>query len=835
MELQLALGLEFLVCGFGFAGLAAAPTPQASPDSIQSPRPLRGSDARLNEDLETARHQFLAMDYRDAAETCRRGLASSRKTHNNVLTTQFLIGVANCHLAVQDYREALGYYAEAADLAQESGNAEVAAGISASISSLYLQLGDINSSQHAADRGLRLLPMDKATRAGPPLLIQAATLQARQNHMRQALPLFSRAINMADRLGDTARIAAAWDQLGYEYLRRGQLPAADEAVSEAFRLRKMFKLPDLQYSYYTLGMLRVAQGEDESAGRLLDEAVRLAMAKPGTLPLWRIYYQRGRLRLHQDKLQESLRDLQVFLDLAHRIQVEFLTADSARTSMAAELHGAYSTYIAAAARLHFQAGNAAFARRAFAAAEANRAVSLMAWLNTPAGWRDRLPPDYWTTLPKLQATQLEIIMRDTPAARERLGSLLYRLTGMEAQAGLDLPAAAPPGSPSDAALLARVRQALRPDEVFLSFYLGETESYRWTVTDGQFRMHRLPPASQIRMLIPRYRRALEKSAPEASGLGEQIYGLLFSELPAGALRKPNWLVALDDALFELPLPALVVRNEDGTQKYLIESRSIRIVPSATMLAARKPYLYAGPFVGLADPVYNTADPRWAALSTGRNPATGRSGIGSVIAGTSRHDALQLARLAGSRRETKRCARAWMGNEDTAVILEGAEASRRGLTRALEGRPSIVHLATHFLKASHPGTQALAALSLNGAGDSELLGPAEISRWKYPVGLVVLSGCASGTAAALPGAGLMGMTRAWLAAGAQAVASSLWPAPDDSGELFVALYRHLRRLGLDGYPGIEAEALRRAQLEMIRSGTWRSEPSYWAAFFIVGKG
>ena len=125
--------------------------------------------------------------------------------------------------------------------------------------------------------------------------------------------------------------------------------------------------------------------------------------------------------------------------------------------------------------------------------------------------------------------------------------------------------------------------------------------------------------------------------------------------------------------------------------------------------------------------------------------------------------------------------------------------------------------------------------LNGAGDSELLGPAEISRWKYPVGLVVLSGCASGTAAALPGAGLMGMTRAWLAAGAQAVASSLWPAPDDSGELFVALYRHLRRLGSDGHPGIEAEALRRAQLEMIRSGTWRSRPSYWAAFFIVGKG
>jgi CHAT domain-containing protein len=31
----------------------------------------------------------------------------------------------------------------------------------------------------------------------------------------------------------------------------------------------------------------------------------------------------------------------------------------------------------------------------------------------------------------------------------------------------------------------------------------------------------------------------------------------------------------------------------------------------------------------------------------------------------------------------------------------------------------------------------------------------------------------------------------------------------------------------------AEALRLSQLEMLQSGTWRAEPSYWAPYQITG--
>jgi len=142
--------------------------------------------------------------------------------------------------------------------------------------------------------------------------------------------------------------------------------------------------------------------------------------------------------------------------------MEFLTSDSARTGMEVELHGAFSTLIAAAARLHFKTGRTDYAREAFAAAEANRAVSLMALISTPDGWRQRLSPAYWTTLGRLQDCQSELLKRDTAEARSRLRRLLYELTEMESQAGLDLPSAAPEDPPPVGLTCA----SLQDDEAF---------------------------------------------------------------------------------------------------------------------------------------------------------------------------------------------------------------------------------------------------------------------------------------------------------------------------------------------------------------------------------
>jgi len=62
-----------------------------------------------------------------------------------------------------------------------------------------------------------------------------------------------------------------------------------------------------------------------------------------------------------------------------------------------------------------------------------------------------------------------------------------------------------------------------------------------------------------------------------------------------------------------------------------------------------------------------------------------------------------------------------------------------------------------------------------------------------------------------------------------VCATRWKIPDEGGALVERMYSHLLE------DSSRAEALRRAQVEMIRAGDWRSEPRYWAAYFLVGEG
>jgi len=73
----------------------------------------------------------------------------------------------------------------------------------------------------------------------------------------------------------------------------------------------------------------------------------------------------------------------------------------------------------------------------------------------------------------------------------------------------------------------------------------------------------------------------------------------------------------------------------------------------------------------------------------------------------------------------------------------------------------------------------------------------------------------------------GLTRAFIAAGAASVVSSLWSVPSEATTaLMVSLYTHLKE-GMS-----KAEALRAAQIEVMNTTGW-TQPWYWAAFNLVG--
>jgi CHAT domain-containing protein len=299
------------------------------------------------------------------------------------------------------------------------------------------------------------------------------------------------------------------------------------------------------------------------------------------------------------------------------------------------------------------------------------------------------------------------------------------------------------------------------------------------------------------------------------------------------------MLSLDKNLFDVPFAALV-EQAPGRPAYVVEHRVTHVIPGAgywvdAMSNGEIALPASGRFLGIGDPIYNAADSRLPPRGTMRRRLVSwlrPAAVSAAAPGT-----LSLPRLAASAAELDACARAWGG---PATLLEGDRAARLPLSAELDRDPEIIHFATHVLESSVPprgrvgardasGSYGLIALSSAGRSEAELLTPVEIAHWKTRAELVVLNGCHSDAERVAAGAGLLGLTRAWLTAGAHSVAGSRWDTPDENGALFAALYRQLR---MQPTPD-PASALASAQREMIRSGSWRARPRYWGAYFMVG--
>jgi len=94
---------------------------------------------------------------------------------------------------------------------------------------------------------------------------------------------------------------------------------------------------------------------------------------------------------------------------------------------------------------------------------------------------------------------------------------------------------------------------------------------------------------------------------------------------------------------------------------------------------------------------------------------------------------------------------------------------------------------------------------------------------------MLSACETGLGKEKRGEGVMGLTRAFMYAGAPTVGVSLWSVADRStAELMADFYKNV----LGGTAATPSAAMRTARLDMIADKRY-SAPFYWAPFVLVG--
>ncbi len=780
-----------------------------------------------------------AGDFRAADALYQEGYREAVRRGDRLASVRYLMSAGGCELLAFQYRAALASFLRARDLANAAEDHADLGAIAVNLSSLYPEMWDLPSASRAAEEGLRqtgLLEARGVTRGAyfkPHLLVQLGRIHGLLGD-GQSHAFFSAGIEAARASGDFALEAMAWDQQGAEHLAEGRLAEAENGFLEAFRLRRFFRPGELGWSYGHLGAVAFARHDFSAAERFTQLALDNAKRGAPAWPEYLLLQQQGRIRLARGDLSAALRDFSLALDATAEWRIQVLPARSSLISANVALEQQiFDSFIQLAAQQALQTGNPDWTARAFQAVEINRAASLRESLALADVWREKLPPEYWETLAQLGAEEARgrgVVAGDSRTGGTNANRLRLKLTEMEAKAGIGLQVKKVENFRSRISLI-HFQEGLRSSELLLSFELGEKESYLWAVSRSSLRLYRLAAGRDIAKSVQTFREAIPAGGAEAVRQGRQLYRQLFGQLKPQEIRKQTWLLSLDGALFNVPFAALVTA-QDASPVYLVDTHTLQTVSGALLLNTSADSVSSGrqqrgEFLGVGDPIYNQVDPRW------RGPVSKRSTTG------------QLQRLVGSRIEVESSAETWVAGGGAAVILQGPEAQREAFLGKLQQRPAVIHLATHVLFPTANREQGLIAFSLGDprqgdaraggstkvssaptAAEPEFLTTSEIAGLRVPGALVVMTGCATGSGEAQAGAGLLGLTRAWLMAGASTVISTTWPVEDNSGGIFSRFYFYLRNHSA-------AEALQLSQREAAHSRTGRQGPENWASYQVTG--
>jgi CHAT domain-containing protein/tetratricopeptide (TPR) repeat protein len=415
------------------------------------------------------------------------------------------------------------------------------------------------------------------------------------------------------------------------------------------------------------------------------------------------------------------------------------------------------------------------------------------------------------------------------------------------------------------------QRVLDDDTALVEYSLGEQSSYLWVITRQKAALFKLPAGSIIdqlamdlraQLIPPRLQRRNVgidvAAADQQRGLGistanpgtdtaafsRASYALYKVALaPAASMIGNRRLVIVaDGALNFVPFEALVTTDRSGDYSsldYLIKTNKVSYAPSASVTAALRDQKRAGGrnILLVADPVFSENDPRLPTNHVDlRTEVTRGLGLDSAVTDVNGPapqptGALTLPRLAGTRIEAEQIGRLAKGAGAQADLWLDLDANEEVLKDRNLQSYRAVHIATHgVLDAMRPQFSGL-VLSLvgNQPDDDGFLRTGEVFNLRLGAPLVMLSACETGLGKVKRGEGVIGLSQAFMYAGANTVGVTLWSVADKpTAELMTDFYQRL----LGPNPS-SSDAMREAQLAMI-SGKKYSAPFYWAPFVLVGE-
>ena len=345
----------------------------------------------------------------------------------------------------------------------------------------------------------------------------------------------------------------------------------------------------------------------------------------------------------------------------------------------------------------------------------------------------------------------------------------------------------------------------------LFYWLGNTQSYLWAISPQKVSLFSLPPGKEIDAAVQRYRKSLGGPQDVLSSSdqdGRWLWQTLIAPAQAGIesgikiKKDAKILIIPDGSLNNLNFETLIApdpASPDTKQHFWIEDVTIANASSLRVLSA--------------------------ARSSGANHQQKRT-RGLLLIGNSISPSNKYPELPKAAAQMESVARHFPPAAEKIFARE--QATPAAYLDSTPSQFSTIHFVAHGTASRlSPLDSAIVLSKSNAPGtntdDSFKLYAREIIAHPLHADLVTISACYGAGERAYSGEGLVGLSWAFLRAGAHNVVAALWEATDASTEqLMDKFYDELAK-------GASPDAaLRAAKLSLLRSSGFHN-PFYWAPF------
>lgn len=787
-----------------------------------------------------------ALSYYQQALALQRSMGD-RRSEANTLT---LLGAL--YNSLGQYAVALKHHLEALDIHRKVGEKQWIGHTLSNLGVLYYNLGQADKALGYFLQALTLW-RELGDKQGEGIeLSHLGVAYTSQGLHSKALKRYQQALQIKRDIGDKRGEGTDLSLMGGLYGTIGDYQKALTHFQQALVIDqqlgdKMGESLDLS----NMGMMYQQLDQYEPARKaLLDSVTQLETL--GSPQLW--YAQSGlaAVEVHLNEIKAASIHYEQALDQIETLRAGLIEKTDKLSFMQNKLF-VYDQFITLLQTLHEQHPNQGYDRKALEIFERKQGRLFLEQIGKSGAQRfARLPANLTQKEQRLihqvSHTQAELVQaRNQPFIEQdhqRINTLIRQLDklnakqqALQADIKAKYPAYYALKYPEPASVATLQNQVLQAGELILVYGIMENSTALWVIGPHQFTMLTIPAGEdELTEDVAYMRDVILNRLPEIIDEGYPLYEKLIPEAARKLLAEAHSLYIVPTGpLYRLPFETLVTNDFEYTNPhYLILDHAIAYLSSASVLKVLRD-TQALRHKQPSKKLLAFANPSYAPCESDLDNRTGaRARTVAELRNKAYRDAMNAVcfpQLPETLSEAQSIAALFNPSDNSLFV--GQQANRSNVLKFNPEMSDYRYLlfAVHGLLPNEVKGLVQSSLVLSNVEDEAYLTMADAFTLQLNADFINLSACNTGGGKKIKGEGIMGLSRAFMYAGTQAIGVTLWSVESASAEnLSVGIFRNLKAGKQAG------EALRQIKLKMITGKANKPRyrhPFYWAPFVMYG--